>query len=63
MNICKEASQLTGLSIGSLEKIEEMIKSRGNFCPDRIKSGLNTFCCKLGMNRHYFRTFVYVFCQ
>ncbi len=56
MNICKEASQLTGLSMESLEKIEEIIKSQGNFCPNRIRTGLNTFCCKLGMNRHYFRT-------
>ncbi len=56
MSILKEASQQTGLSIESLEKIEEMIKSQGNFCPDRIKSGLCTFCCKLGMNRFYFQT-------
>jgi hypothetical protein len=56
MSILKEASRQTGLSIESLEKIEEMIKSRDNFCLNRIKTGLNTFCCKLGMNRHYFRT-------
>jgi hypothetical protein len=56
MSILKEASRQTGLSIESLEKIEEMIKSQGNFCLDRIKSGLYTFCCKLGMNRFYFKT-------
>jgi glutamate dehydrogenase len=52
----KEASQITGLSIESLQKIEEMIKSRRSFCPDRIKRGLYMFCCKLGMHRFYFRT-------
>jgi glutamate dehydrogenase len=56
MSILKEASLKTGLSIESLEKIEEMIKSQGNFCLNRIKTGLHTFCCKLGMNRYYFKT-------
>ncbi|NIM13732.1 MAG: hypothetical protein GTO45_16785 [Candidatus Aminicenantes bacterium] len=56
MSIIKEASQQTGLSIESLQKIEEMIKSQGSFCLDRIKNGLYTFCCKLGMNRYYFQT-------
>ncbi|MBD3289131.1 hypothetical protein GF337_10030 [candidate division KSB1 bacterium] len=52
----EEASEQTGLSIASLKEIEKQIKERGNFSGDRIKSGIYMFCCKLGMNRYYFKT-------
>ena len=56
MDIYKEASQQTGLSINDLKKIEQLILNKGNFSKERVQKGLYTFCCKIGMVRYYFKT-------
>jgi len=56
MDVFQEASKQTGLSIASLKKIEEIILQNKNFTPERVRSGLYNFCCKIGMVRYYFQT-------
>ncbi|UCE06936.1 MAG: NAD-glutamate dehydrogenase, partial [bacterium] len=56
MDIFQQASQKTGLSIESLNKIEQIILAKGNFSKERVQRGLYMFCCKIGMIRYYFKT-------
>ncbi|MCK5740030.1 NAD-glutamate dehydrogenase [bacterium] len=56
MDILTEASQYSGLSVSDLKKIIAMLVKRGNFSEDRIKQELYTFCVKIGMVDHYFKT-------
>jgi len=55
MDILKEASKATGLSIEDLQKIEEILTKRKNFPVKRIRGELHNFCCKIGMVRYYFK--------
>lgn len=56
MDVFQEASQATGLSIESLKTIEEIILQNENFSQERVRNGLYTFCCKIGMVQYYFKT-------
>lgn len=55
MDILKEASEASGLSIDDLKKIEEILAGRKNFPIKRVRSELHNFCCKIGMVQHYFK--------
>ncbi|MDZ7330475.1 MAG: NAD-glutamate dehydrogenase [candidate division KSB1 bacterium] len=56
MEIYQEASQATGLSVNDVKKIEELILRKGTFSQERVKNGLYTFFCKIGMVPYYFQT-------
>ena len=56
MDVLQESSQQTGLSLESLNKIEELILKKGNLAPERVRNGIYHFCCKIGMVRYYFKT-------
>lgn len=55
MEILKEASEASGLSIEDLQKIEAILAKRRNFPIKRIRGELHNFCCKIGMVRYYFK--------
>jgi len=56
MDILAEASKSSGLTVDQLNKIIEILVQRGNFSEERIQSELYSFCCKIGLVRHYFVT-------
>lgn len=56
MDLYVEASKHTGLSIEDVKQIEQTIVQKRNFSHDKIRNAIYNFCCKLGMNRHYFVT-------
>ena len=56
MNFYQEASNSTGLSVEDIKKIEQIILNNKNFSKERVERGLNTFFCKIGMVRYYFKT-------
>jgi glutamate dehydrogenase len=56
MDRITEASKSCGLSVEELNEITNILVTRGNFSQERIENELYTFCCKIGMVQHYFKT-------
>ncbi|MBN2242968.1 MAG: NAD-glutamate dehydrogenase [Acidobacteria bacterium] len=56
MDFYQEASEKTGLAVETVKRIEDRILQNRIFCRERVRSGLYTFFCKIGMVRYYFLT-------
>lgn len=56
MDLMSQAAKSSGLSKENLEKIVNLLVERKNFSRERIEKELHTFCCKIGMVQHYFKT-------